>query len=154
MMASHSLMPRCSAISSASVGWVVPEKTIIRFRVITSRTPWLSTTPPSPLATPLRTCRFLGLRRARAFVVTTDVALLGSFHAQGARRDVLGDHRSSPRPRALPDPDRRDQHVIRADVDLVSDDRPVLLEPVVVDGHGSGTHVRVSPDGRVADVGQ
>src|SRR5689334_20542099 len=144
MSTGERLMPRHAAISSASAGCVVPENTIIRFRVRMSRI----TGPCVPALAITTSPPFLPL----ALVVSLDDALLGSLHRQRAGGNVPGDHRAGSRPRPLPDLDRRHQHRIRADVHLVPDHGAVLPEAVVVDGDGRRADVRVPPDGCVANV--
>src|SRR5262245_18907734 len=111
MSTGERLIPRHAAISSASAGCVVPENTIIRFRVRMSR--MTGPLPPASAIASSPPCLALAL------VVALDDALLGPFHRQRARGNVPGDHRAGSRPRPLSDLQWRHQHRIRADVDLV-----------------------------------
>src|SRR5438552_2672351 len=149
-------MPRCATISSDRFGWVLPENTIIRLRVMISVSTELSGATARPPIAPLGR-RFplrLAVLAADAFVVPRDVALLGAFDPERSVRHVPGDRRAGSGPGALPDPYRRHEHGIRPDVRLVADDGPVLLEAVVVRGHGACPKIRSLADVRVAHVRQ
>src|SRR4029078_13738863 len=73
-------MPRLSAISWASVGWMVPEYSIIRFFVMIS-------TRLLPLGV-LRS-----VFGVLALAVPLDDALLGAFDGESTRRHLIDAHR-------------------------------------------------------------
>src|SRR6266536_2944346 len=67
---------------------------------------------------------------------------------------VLGERGSGAERCALAHPHRGDKLGVRADGDVVLDDRAVLVRPVVVAGDRAGADVDVSSDLGVADVGE
>src|SRR3990172_1790333 len=142
MTQGESGMPRCSAISSDSAGCVVPENSMSFFFVTIS-------TSVRPLAPALASR--LGVL---ALAVPADRPLLGAFHAERTRRDVLGDHRSCARDGSLAELHRCDEHRIRTHPRVVPDDGAMLAIPVVVHGDGPRPDVGSAPDPRVPDVGQ
>src|SRR6185369_10404547 len=77
-------LPRLSAISWASVGWMVPEYSIIRFFVMISTR-----------LVPLGVLR--SVFGVLALAVALDDALLGPFDRERTRRHILADHRARPR---------------------------------------------------------
>src|SRR3954451_25460554 len=86
--------------------------------------------------------------------IVRDVLLTGAGHAEGVRRNVLGDDAARCRPRAIPDLDRRDERGVHARPHVRADLRAVLGLAVVVGGDVARADVRVLADVAVADVGQ
>src|SRR5688572_24989600 len=134
-------MPRLSAISLPSAGWIVPENSIIRFLVM------ISTVVPLPF--PLR-----AVLRVGPLPVALHRLLVGPLDRERTGRHVVRDHRARPRYGALADSDRRHQHRIRPDPRPVGDHGRVLLVAVVVHDDGPRADVHPGPDLGVPDVGE
>ena len=87
-------------------------------------------------------------------VVAGHDPLFAALHGEGPGGNVLRDGGPSPGPRPVADPHRRHQHGIRADVHVVADGSPMLLEAVVVHRHGPRADVRPGADVCIAYVRQ
>src|SRR3954447_23629297 len=92
--------------------------------------------------------------RLPAFRIVRDVLLPGAGDAERVRRDVLGDHATRSRVRAIADFDRGHERRVDAGLDIGPDPGPMLLAAVVVGRDVAGADVGVLSDIGVTDVGQ
>src|SRR5690242_17475602 len=75
-------------------------------------------------------------------------------HRQLARGGFLDDRAAAADRRTGADRDRRDEHAVRPDVHVVTDERLVLVRSVVVRGDRARAVVHAAAEDRVADVGE
>src|SRR5581483_1385524 len=94
------------------------------------------------------------LARLRRPLPARDGRLAHARNRELSRGRVLGERGPGAQRRAAADAHRRDELGVRADEDVVLDDRAVLVGAVVVAGDGAGADVDVPADLAVADVGE
>ncbi|OEI69381.1 hypothetical protein Cus16_1225 [Curtobacterium sp. ER1/6] len=114
-----------------------------------------STRPPSDLFA-VRVPSRLGRRRTGSVFLdpSVGVALRGVADRQRPGRYVLADGRTRAGVRPVPNPNRGDEHVVRAGADVRPDLGPVLVHAVVVRGDRVRADVGLLADLGVADVRQ
>src|SRR5690606_13694810 len=83
-----------------------------------------------------------------------NIALWRTRHRQRPRRNVATEYCSGARVGAVAHREGSDEHGVRPGPDVRSDDRAVLLHPVVVDEDARRSDVGVLADLRVADIGE